>query len=315
MSSPILYATAQDVQIWLMDFTDTRNYLTADPTVLNAEVFISKDGGAFTARNAAGTLTFLALGMIKIALDATDTTCKDLVVAIVDGGSKVFEDNSRYFHTEGNSAAKFYKAEQATVADTNTKISIPNDYKADVSNLALEATLTTTQSTVNDTNTKISIPNDYKADVSLLALQTTLLATQSTVVDTNTKISIPANYMADVSSLALQSTLLATQTIVNGIETSIGTIQNLGTGATMGDNNFDIFNAAGGGGGGLTNDEAEQLLRIYAFCIGDFKSDDTLAGTSKYEYGLPGQAPGTLFTHLLVDGAPNITTRTVKIVP
>jgi hypothetical protein len=148
---------------------------------------------------------------------------------------------------------------KGTVEDTNTKISVYNNYKADVSNLATEANVNTlkpliqdVQDVVDDTNTTIKVYNNYKADVSGLAQESSVQTAitkidaidisevKNIVEDTNTTVKVYDNYKANVSSLALQTTLLAVKNDIATLESNLslmkGTVEDTNTVVKVYDN-------------------------------------------------------------------------------
>jgi len=125
---------------------------------------------------------------------------------------------------------------KALIATVQADLDSPNQYKADVSTLALEATLTAikgvgwstetlkvikdaidalTDASASDIWTHgtrtLTDPNSYKADVSALALEATLATHDSDIKSLlgtiQSDLDTPSQYMADVSTLALEASL------------------------------------------------------------------------------------------------------------
>jgi hypothetical protein len=177
MSDQILYATAGNVAISTMSWAEPKDYLTVDPVVTDAQIRIMKDhSGTWVARSAATAPTW-ADGFLIIPLSVSDTTCKDLMVKIIDPNvTKTYVDNYAILETFGNANAKHFNASQTTLVATDAKIDTINtntaNTKADTTNILSE----------------VQNYSNYKADVSALALQTTLNTVGSEVTTINGKL-------------------------------------------------------------------------------------------------------------------------------
>lgn len=153
-------------------------------------------------------------------------------------------------------------------------IDVPNNYKADVSLLALEASVQLVKTEVDKIQTDIiDVPNNYKADVAALALEATaqLIKTEADKIQTDI-IDVPDNYKADISTLALEATAQLIKTETDKIVYILGLVQE----------NFRLKDQVYNVGGNLTS----ATIRIYgsaADCEADVNAIAEYTMTATYD--------------------------------
>jgi len=162
---------------------DTADHLTG-ATGKTVTVQLSKNGGAFGA--ASGSIAEVSGGWYKLTANATDLNTEGaLVIEASATGCDKWRD-----------LAHVYTVQNVNVKQVNgSAVTGVNDFKADVSALALQATLTSVKTatdklTFNAANviladvrevndSAVTGVNDFKADVSALALQATLTSVKT----------------------------------------------------------------------------------------------------------------------------------------
>lgn len=255
------YGTAGYIIMMFLDPDNPTQYLTSAPALSNADFKIIKNDAAPAARDNVVVPTWLGGGAVKVPLDATDVQFGRFIVQAIDAAPKEWVDNSKEYFTEGQDPQAFWeeRAHQET----------------------LVAGIADIQAVVDDTNAEVKVYNNYKADVSALALQATSVSILAEVQNY-------PNYKADVSALALQSTLTSVAGDVTTALIRIGTPQDLnGNGPHLAGNNIDIYAAVTAITTGLTATEKQQLKNASDFAIGDVDMS-FVSGTGTYVYKEPG---------------------------